>query len=688
MQQQPKPRWPLIVVSALFVVVAAIGVYAFLWDRDQNPKVIVREDPIADLLGWIPATDETRTSFAVWTPDSGLNPAGTPTDTATGRNTDLTLEPNLLGSRSPAQKRGAVEYREITSWVSAGGANPIVVMTANSWPIFIDGPDDSDSYRGVLIYPPNDDQHIEVATAFLDDRIIIANTVDQVKAAIDAATGKRESLAEDEAIASLLQTVAPSNALMLKDAAKHSVACAQGDESTVNPSGQYVAIAYGRIGEGGQPRTLVSTSFESEAAAAAAEAAYELGWQDGYVLAGNSGAPIANFATVNHVSQSGNLLIAELIDGREDGWTRAAIRFAQPVCEAVSESLPDATAATPEVDEPSALNRALASLPDPGMDGATLAVDLATASQNVGEFAPEDQNVRAEDIEAWLAALGPIPSFDAFPNDGAKLARWPETFGISLGSISAISEIHTSSEEETVTVLVGTWDSDVIADHLSQLGFPRTKWGEASIYTLTSNLEDPSHELNRAAGAMWSNVGIYGDRIFVSPSSSRLREILDIARGEQSAPVPPNGVYLRDRMLAGNTDVTMLEIAGREFMNDHCIDLGDTGVAPAWYGAAALWKSSVPGGTGEMLIVPGDDQSIADAQQTFDRQITRNRTLISADSEPSGGSFGELFGYQEMRQVTLADGTTALVATFSPPAGQLPTRFFIDSVEGCRFGSP
>ena len=406
------------------------------------------------------------------------------------------------------------------------------------------------------------------------------------------------------------------------------------------------------------------------------------------MLAGNSGAPIANFATVSNVSQTENLLIAELIDGREDGWTRAAIRFAQPVCEAVIESLPDAIAATPEIDEPSALNRALTSLPDPGLEGETLAVDLATASRVVGEFAPEDQNIQADEIEAWLAALGPIPSFESFPNDGTKLARWPETLGISLASISAISEIHGSGNEETAAVLVGTWDPEVVGDHLSRLGFPRTNWGEASIYTFTGNLEDPSHELNRAAGATWSNVGIYGDRIFVSPSSSRLREVLDIARGEQSAPDPPDGVYLRDRILTGNTDVTMLEIAGREFMNDLCIELGDTGVAPEWYGAAAIWKSSSSGGTGEMLIVPGDDQSIADAQQTFDRQITRNRTLISADSEPSGGPFGEMFGYQEIRQDTLADGTAVLVATFSPPAGESPARFFVESVEGCRFGSP
>jgi hypothetical protein len=682
----PRPRWPLVVVSALFVVVAAIGVYAFLWDRDNNPSIIEREDPVADLLGWIPATDETKSSFSVWTPDGGFTSSGTPLPMATGNPVSLAMEPVPWDLRSPANKPGVVTYRDITGWVAAGGDNPIVVLIAKSSPVYVDGPNERDSYRGATLYPPDDDLGIEVATAVLGGRIILANSVDQVKAAIDAAVGKRSSLAGDETIQSLSETVAPSNALMVIDAAKQAVACDSGDESSVEPSGQYVAIAYGRIGEGGAPRTLVVTSFESEEEAAAAEAAYELGWQDGYVLAGNSGAPIANFAKVNFVSQSGNLLIAELVDGREDGWTRAAVRFATPVCDALSEGLPDTIVATPEIGQSSVLNRALASLPDPGMEGATLAADLASASEDVGQIAPRDENIRAEDIEAWLAALGPIPSFDAFPADGTKLARWPETFGMSLGSIKAISEVHGSGEEQTAAVLVGAWDPEVVEEHLIQLGFLRTNWGDATIYSFMGNLEDPSHKLNRAAGATWSNVAILGDRIFVSPSSRTLREVVDMATGEQSAPEPPDGTYLRDRLLAGKSGATMVEITGREFMNDLCVDLGVTGVAPDWIGAATTWNASATGGNGEITIIPEKGDLMADVQQRFDRQITRDRTLVSASSEPSGGPFSELFDYQEMQQTALADGTIVLLAKFGPLTGESTAAFFVESTEGCRFG--
>jgi hypothetical protein len=628
------------------------------------------------LLGCVPLTEQTRSSIAVWTPDASVNSSGTVIAFDKMYGEDFALEPFPRILRNTAH--------DFTSWAMAGTNDPITVLIGRLSRTELAGYESSE-YRGASILEPSESSGAKETFGLLGDRVILANSVNQVKAAIDAAVGKRRSLADDETVASLLQTVAPSNALMVIDAAKQAAACAQGDESTVDPSGQYAAVAYGRIGEEGEPRTLVATSFASEDEAASAEAAYELGWQDGYVLAGNSGAPIANFAKVNYVSQSGHLLIAELVEGREDGWTRAAIRFATPVCDAVSEALPNAIVATPEIDEPSALDRALESLPDPGMEGATQAVDLGSAAEAAGEQAPEDLNIRADDIEAWLAKLVPIPSFDAFPTDGTKLARWPETFGIPLGSISAIAETHGADEEQTAAVLVGTWDPEVVDEYLTQLKFARTNWGGATIYTFTGSLDDPSHKINRAADATWSNVAILGDRIFVSPSSRRLREVLDIATGDAAAPTPLDGVYLRDRLLDGTSGVTMVEIVGREFMSALCVDLSVTGVAPEWTGVAAFWTASGSGGNGEITIIP--EGAVADARQAFDRQITRDRTLVSASSEPAGGPFSDLFEYRELVEAKLADRTTVLVAKFDPIEEGATAEFFAESVESCRFGA-
>jgi peptidoglycan hydrolase-like protein with peptidoglycan-binding domain len=590
---------------------------------------------------------------------------------------DFALEPfpRILGNTA----------HDFTSWAMAGTSDPIAVLTGSLARTELPGYESSE-YRGASILEPFEGSGAKETIGLLGSRVILANSVDQVKAAIDAAVGEKPSLADDETTASLLHTIAPSNALMVIDAAKQAVACASGDESRFNPSGQFVAIANGRIGEGGEPRTLVATSFASEEEAASAEAAYELGWQDGYVLAGTSGAPIANFAKVNFVSQSGNLLIAELVDGREDGWTRAAIRFATPVCDAVSESISDSMVATPQIDELSDLNRALASLPDPGMEGATLAADLASAAQQSGTTAPEDLNIRAEDIEGWLAKIGPIPSFSAFPSDGTKLARWPETLGISLGSISAISETHGSDVEQTAAVLVGTWDPEIVEEHLSRLGFVRSNWEDATIFTFTGSLEDPSHRLNRAADATWSNVAILGDQIFVSPSSRRLREVLDIATGDTPAPAPPDGVYLRDRLVEKESDVTLFEIVGRDFMTDTCVEAGLTGVAPEWFGAVAFWSASATGGRGKVDFIPDPSRSLVDVRQDVEAQVLSEGAPEDAMAVPSANPFAEAFGYQGIQQGQLADGTTVLAATFSPPPGESTGRFFARTLEGCRFG--
>ena len=693
----------------VFVVACAIATVALiaavvLRHGDGEATIVHRDDPVADLLGWIPATDETRASFAVWTPDGGADATGTVVPTSEMHGEKLALEPmpTLFGYSTGLADALGFSAWQITSWVAAGPSGELVVLSGDFDQNGIvahfgagSGFDRSD-YRGARIFSFDDSARAANAAAtilladrviaLLGDKIIIANSVDEAKAVVNTVAGKQPSLADDDAIASLLRTVAPANALMVVDAMKHASDCA-GDESTATGNnGRFVAVAYGRLGEGGDRRTLAATSFGSTEEATLAEAAFELGWQNGYVVSGSSGAPISTFGQVSNVSQSGALLIAELVDGREDGWTRAAIRLATPVCDAVREQLPADMANAQSASGTDGLAEALGSLPDPGTEGATLFADVTLAQANAGVSAPEE-DATAGDVETWLAKLGPLPTFDAFPSDGTKLVRWQELFGIPLHTIRVIAETHGLQGGDTAAVLVGEWDSGTVGDALTNAGYRRVDYGEATIFAVSGDVSDPSHPTNRAGGAAWYNVAVIDNRIFLSPSSRRLREIVDYASGGQSDPPTANGMAISARLLTGQTGITMGEIVGRDFQTQSCVDSGVTGISPDWQGAAAFWNSTPTGGSGGIVFIPVMELPLETIQEEIDQQIQESHVPGEASSDQATGSFSELFGYQGVHQGNLEDGTIALLALFDASDGPTQAGFFAMSVEGCRFGS-
>ncbi|MFL5759030.1 MAG: hypothetical protein ACJ789_04785 [Thermomicrobiales bacterium] len=682
----------LLAVIASLVVVGGI-VAAVLVQRLEDPgRIVHRDDLAADLLDWIPADGDTTSAYAVWTPDKGtVSTSAIPVAEMHGENLGLSPFPQTLGYSSGWSHDFGYSASEVTAWATAGSANRVTVLNGSFEPTRVETALDAagykrSNYHGAILYQFQDDVTPtapvsgDVASAanvvaLLGGRLITAQTMDRVKAVVDAAQGLGRSLADENNIASLLGTVAPTSSLMVTAAATLSAACAGLENAKSESDGRYVAVAYGRSGEPGDRRTLVITSFDSAAAATAAEPTYELGWQDGYVVSDSVGAPIANFGRVSNVSQSGSLLIAELVEGRDDGWTRAAIRFAQPVCAAVGrESASDASvpSTTAQSDD---LGRALASLPDPGMEGTILFADLSTAANNAGVAAPGEQALASE-TEAWLAALGSLPTFNAIPRDGTKLVRWPETFGMPLGTIHAIAEERNLNEDETVTVLAGDWDSALVEHSLTGAGYLRVEYGAGTIFAVSGDVSDPSHPTNRAAGSAWYNVAVMGDRIFLSPSSRSLREAVDGAVDKDAASALPDGVSLRDRLLAGRSDVTMGEIVGRERAARTCVDLGITGIAPEWQGIAAFWRTTASADTGEIVLIPGE-RALADQQSAFDQQIRAEQ-----------GALADAFGYQGIQQGQLADGTTSLIARFSPRSGSAISSFFVSSVEGCPFGAP
>lgn len=94
---------------------------------------------------------------------------------------------------------------------------------------------------------------------------------------------------------------------------------------------------------GGADGTPVATSYADSAAAGKALDTYTAGWEGGIVITTQAGVEIGDLGSVNAVGQTDEWLIAELVDGREDGWVRAGVRFANPVCEAAATALPRGT---------------------------------------------------------------------------------------------------------------------------------------------------------------------------------------------------------------------------------------------------------------------------------------------------------------------------------------------------------
>jgi hypothetical protein len=171
--------------------------------------------------------------------------------------------------------------------------------------------------------------------ALLDHRLITAGATGDVREAVDAALGRRPSLADDPMVARLVETLAPLTGLIVSDATLHAGRCngvAVRTEQTL--AGFPIAVGFGHLGPGGVRRTLVAVGFPDQATAGAAASAFAAGWLGDQITADSVRAPLTHFGRLNNISQSGALLVAEFLDGRVEGWAPAAIRFADPVCNA------------------------------------------------------------------------------------------------------------------------------------------------------------------------------------------------------------------------------------------------------------------------------------------------------------------------------------------------------------------
>lgn len=362
-------RW-VVSLTAVAVLVAASTVALVLVRNTAEPAPVPvrRADGLSDLLGWIPATDETRRVFAVWLEDAG-GANGTP---VAGAGLDpqvdrlgVTPVPLTLGRSSAWRDRFGYGARDVKQWATAGSDASLAVLAGDFDVVAIgaklrEAGYRTSSHRGVTVYvlrdvatpsatADGDAVSAANAVALFAGRLITSPSAAAVRGAIDAAQGRTPSLADVPEVAKMLRAVAPASGLVAVDAADHAIDCGDGGGWThrnlAHGSGRYVAVGYGRLGEGGERRTLVVTSLADAAAADAALERYAAGWQDGAVNIAGAGADISVFGRVSAVGRTDDLLITELVEGQEDGWVRAGIRFAGPVCVVVATALP---AGTPE----------------------------------------------------------------------------------------------------------------------------------------------------------------------------------------------------------------------------------------------------------------------------------------------------------------------------------------------------
>jgi hypothetical protein len=321
---------------------------------------------VTDLLAWIPATDETRRAFAVWSED----PGGSDRTSTVNAGIDPLLDrlglapvPLTLGRSAQWRDRFGYGARDVKRWAAAGGRSTIAVLggdfdVAAIGAALTEAGYRKATYHGVPVYVLHDAATPAAtvegdavsaanAVALFAGRVITSDSPEAVRGAVDAAQGRVPSLADESEVAKILRSLAPVSGLVALDAADQGIDCGIGGAWThrdlERPSGRYVVVGYGRLGAGGERRTLVVTNLADAAAATAALARYSSGWGGGTVVTVGAGAEISAFGRVTSVGRTDDLLVAELTEGREDGWVRAAIRFARPVCELAAGALPSGT---------------------------------------------------------------------------------------------------------------------------------------------------------------------------------------------------------------------------------------------------------------------------------------------------------------------------------------------------------
>ncbi len=109
------------------------------------------------------------------------------------------------------------------------------------------------------------------------------------------------------------------------------------------PSRRFVAVRYERATAEHPQTTSVHVQFEDELDALAGLTRLEQEWVSGFVNERGFGADVADFGTTRVVYADSAWVVAELVDGRDNGWVRSGVRFLIGVCEQAATLVPAGT---------------------------------------------------------------------------------------------------------------------------------------------------------------------------------------------------------------------------------------------------------------------------------------------------------------------------------------------------------
>ena len=353
---------------AVLGIAVVLGGIVLLTGSTARFAPVARANPAADLLGWLPATDESRRAYAVWIDQPGA-PLGV-TDAID--RLSFGPPPLALGRSAEWQRITGISASMITAWASAPGANVTILdgnLAADEIGARLDLADyRQTSYRSVSIWqrpdslPGNrvvegDDLRALNAIAIYQHRVIIGLSVDAVRAALDTAGGRLPSLA-DEPVAAAANVTANLSGIMVLDQRDLAIDCGVGRgwlrTDFTEPSDRTVAILYHLDASTSAPVTSVWAAFDDEGAAEALLPVLETDWRSGYVNQTGFGGLVSNLAAVQQVRRIDAYVVADLTAGRDNGWVRSGVRYLIALCEQASTLIPrDAPVRATPVASPS-----------------------------------------------------------------------------------------------------------------------------------------------------------------------------------------------------------------------------------------------------------------------------------------------------------------------------------------------
>jgi hypothetical protein len=341
-----------------FALAIAFGVFAIaraLLDDNQSPPPVT-DNELLDLLGWIPSTDQSLRAWAVWS-STEKGPVGL---TDVGADLAISPMPLALGLSADWQRETGISASEVTGWATSPGANVSVLevhvnrhdleqrlqtngylkSSSNGISIWTDP---SPATTGSTIN--GDDPRSLNAIAIAENRVVIGITNEAVVAAIDAAYNQAPSIADDQAAKAALGTGDNVGAVAI-DLRDMAVSCGVSNgwrlDNFAAASGRSVIVTYGFF-EDGTPRTSVWTQYADNGQATLGLTMLDTDWRNGFVNQMGIGESVSTFASVVSVTQVGPFVVADLANGRENGWVRSGIRYLVSICEQAANLMPAGT---------------------------------------------------------------------------------------------------------------------------------------------------------------------------------------------------------------------------------------------------------------------------------------------------------------------------------------------------------